>query len=101
MPARVAKTYKVKWSNPITMWKSSFKTGLFAYGLPLEDILVDEVELTIIRKENLQPILDKMRGDLQHHYITDTVTVGSVANALELILMQADPNIEEVRIRWD
>lgn len=101
MPARVATKYQVKWSHPITMWKSSFKTALFAYGLPVDDIIIDDLELTVIRKRNLYTILEKMKGDLQSHLITDTVTVGSVANALEAILSISDDNLEEVRVLWD
>lgn len=101
MSARVAVKYRVEWSPRITMWKSSFKTALFAYGLPIEDILVDEMELTVIRKQNLYTILEKMRGDLQTHYITDTVTVNSVVNALETVIRNSDATLEEVRIKWD
>ena len=101
MPAQVATKYRVEWSAPIRMWKSSFKTALFSYGLPIEDILVDEMDLTVIRKRNLYTILEKMKGDLQTHYITETVTVESVTKALQRILTESDSSLEEVRILWD
>ena len=101
MGARVAERYQVRWGDRITMWKSSFKAGLFAYGLPLEDITIDEPELTVIRKRNLYHILEKMKGDLPNHLITETVTVKQVSQALDRILMTCDPNLEEVRIKWD
>ena len=100
MTARVATQYRVTYSGPITMWKSSFKTALFRYGLPLEDITYDDVETTIIRKEHLGAILEKMQGDLPTHKITETVTLHSVTKALERILFESDPTLGEVRILW-
>ena len=101
MPGRVATRYDIRWSGRITMWKSSFMSGLYSYGLPLEDLVHDDIDTTIIRRENLPMVLEKMRGDLPTHLVSQTVTVNSVANALEAVLLQAEPGSDVVRIKWD
>lgn len=101
MSAKVATQYRVNWSDPIRMWKSSFKSALFAYGLPLEDILVDEPDLTVISKEHLMLILEKMQGDLPDHMVSQQMSVRQSAQALAYILSVCDPSLNEVRIKWD
>ena len=99
--ARVATTYRIEYSRPIRMWRTSFKTALFRFGLQHRDISYEDNEMTKFYTGPLYECRDRMREADQNYKITDTVTVGGVLRALEQVLDLQDKGIIEVVIKWD
>lgn len=101
MPARVATTYKVRYSGSFRVWKGTFKEALFYYGLNNDEITDHSQQLTTISKEGLIRVLDKMKGDLQSHVIQGDINVGQYVSIINEMLSMSDPNNGMVHLLWD
>ena len=99
MSAQFTLKYNVIWSEPISIWRSSFKYALFAYGLQKEDIYVDDEQDFVLTKESLESIYNKLEYEKDDYQITENMKVKKLKHQLDQIINNTQEDV--VRIRWD